>query len=296
MTADEVQTILDALECDAVAVTNKVDAVEALQNHTFCMVLLDLQIYGAPDSIKGHAEHGRSFLRELRRQCPEHPGPCHQLPVLVVTSNAAVADEAVSLMREGADDVVQKGTGSRVLSDAVRRALEQSGRSDHAACAPLGGEAQGPAAAPITLSIPGDRQGRRVMVAVNDRPVAVTESSLATLMHLMVAYAKGGGVHKKEMGGSDERGYKGISKLLQDLRPVLGAADELIENDCRGRYRLSARVVLGPCETQRLAALDNPTVAKLASGLEGCRRQSTSSRSSSVAAPIEARGVSRTAG
>lgn len=64
-TSEDLVQILESIDCASVVVDNAEDAEKQLQEKSFCLVLLDLEIKRAPDSIKGHIEHGKSVLREL---------------------------------------------------------------------------------------------------------------------------------------------------------------------------------------------------------------------------------------
>ena len=52
-TAKDLVEILRSVECDDIIVDNHDDALSTLQRRSFCLILLDLQIKGASDSIKG---------------------------------------------------------------------------------------------------------------------------------------------------------------------------------------------------------------------------------------------------
>lgn len=202
-TAEDYREILDSAGCDSVVFDNKTEALDALRSRTFCLVLLDLGIRGVPGAIKSHQEHGRSLLRELRNMHSEHKGTSYLLPVLIVSGITWDAVEAVAVMRDGADDVIQKtAMKTRDLSEAVREALERSGRSSHDACGAIGKGVADQAGDRITLSVPGNRAGRRVQVMVGGKEVALTETTLTLLLRLMVAQAKGDAVHKDDMGAS----------------------------------------------------------------------------------------------
>src|SRR5262249_27940083 len=160
-----------SLSCDVIVVSNKRDALEALQDNMFCFVLLDLQIKSDPDSIKGHTEHGNSLLREIRRLHSDHTELCYWLPVLIVSGFAREVPAAVEVMKDGAHDVIQKPFDAREVSGKIRAALERSGRPTHDLC----GEKPPPRAADprkgIVLAIPGDQIRRRTRIMVGSRPI-----------------------------------------------------------------------------------------------------------------------------
>ena len=65
---DLVRDSLQSLDCDTVVADNREDALAALKNKSFCLILLDLQIKKAADSIRGHVEHGKALLRNIREK------------------------------------------------------------------------------------------------------------------------------------------------------------------------------------------------------------------------------------
>ena len=95
---------------------NREDALAALQNKSFCLILLDLQIKSAADAIKGHVEHGKALLRKIREKYGDHNGTAFWLPVLIVSGFAREVDEAVDVMKDGASDVIQKPLENQQVS------------------------------------------------------------------------------------------------------------------------------------------------------------------------------------
>ena len=88
-TADDLAEVLRSIGCDCVAVASHQEALQALRQTAFCLILLDLQIKHAPDAIKGHVEHGKALLREIRQMHSDHSGLPYWLPVLVVSGFAS---------------------------------------------------------------------------------------------------------------------------------------------------------------------------------------------------------------
>lgn len=274
-TAEDLAEILKSLACSSIITNNKTGALALLCKSAFCFVLLDLQIKSEPDSIKGHTEHGHSLLREIRQMYADHTGRCHSLPVLVVSGFAREADAAVEVMKDGADDVIQKPFSGRGVSEAIRSALERSGRVSHDLCREKPGS-QGPdVGKSIVLAIPGDRDRRRTAVTVRGRSVYLTNSSLKVLLHLMVAHMGSGGVHKRDLGASDDQGFKGVSVLREALKAALGDGINLIINDYHGNYRLTDDVTVGDCNAEKLAEIGDQKITELAQTLRsrlGARR------------------------
>jgi len=270
-TAEDLVDILRSTECDGVIVDNHEDALSTLQSKSFCLILLDLQIKSVSDSIKGHVEHGRTLLRKIRQAHGEHNGTAYWLPVLIVSGFAREADEAVEVMRNGANDVIQKPLENQQVSDRIRRALESSGRMTHAVCRD-GPPMQRPDFSQgVLISIPGDRMGRRTRVTVGATPVDLTDASLKVLLHLMVALRKGLQVHKKDLGATAEQGFKGVSILRNELKSALAGAD-IIKNHYHGFYSFTGPVTIGECVIDNLLKIGDAKISDLAKQLPKHRR------------------------
>lgn len=84
-TADDLVEVLRSLGCDCVAVASHQEALQALRATAFCLILRDLQIKYASEGIKGHVEHGKALLREIRQMYGDHSGVSYWLPVLIVS-------------------------------------------------------------------------------------------------------------------------------------------------------------------------------------------------------------------
>jgi FixJ family two-component response regulator len=265
-TAEDLREILQSFDCDSVVVDNREDALAALQNNSFCFVLLDLQIKGAADSIKGHIDHGKGVLRKIREKYGDHHGTAFWLPVLIVSGFAREVDEAVDVMKDGASDVIQKPLENQQVSERIRQALQASGRQTHDRCheAP---PAQGPNLKDgVVIAIPGDRIKRRTCVTIASKSVDLPDASLKVLLRLMVAKRKGEPVHKIDLGATAEQGFKGISTLRNELKPALGAVD-IIKNDYHGNYNLTDNVRIGECAVDKLVKAGDHTISQLAKQL-----------------------------
>lgn len=277
--AEDLADILESLDCSSVVMDNKRDALASLQQRSFCLVLCDLQIKLERDSIKGHTEAGRSLIRDARGMYPEHAGACYRLPILVISGYAREVESAVEVMKDGADDLVQKPFDSREVSRGVRQALERSGRASHAACAAL--ERSRPASGgTVVLSIPGERESRRTRVSLGAAGVALPDSSLRILLHLVVGKLTGEKVHKTELGSRMDQGFRGISVLRDALKPALGEGVDIIENDYQGHYWLSDEVEIGEVDPDKLVAIGDHKITALAEQLRQHRAPRKRSRRS----------------
>jgi DNA-binding response OmpR family regulator len=266
-TAEDLGEVLRSIGCDSVVAATHQAASLALQDDGFCLILLDLQIKSGSDGIKGNVEHGKSLLREIRQVHRDHTGRAYWLPVLIVSGFANEVPVALEVMEDGASGVIQKPLSSQDVSARVRRALEASGRLTHDRC----GEKPPPQVTTpngvIVVSIPGDRVGRRTRVMIGRTAVDLTDSMVRLLLQLIVAKGDDGGVHKADLGAKDEQGFKGISNLKHELKPALGPDIDIISNDHHGTYTLIDNVKIGSCDTQKLLAIGDVTISKLASRL-----------------------------
>jgi CheY-like chemotaxis protein len=265
-TADDLVDLLRSLDCDPVVVDNKRGALAQLEQEAFCLALFDLQIKVERDSIKGHIEAGRSLVREARKLYPDHAGPCYRMPILVVSGYAREVESAVEVMKDGADDVIQKPIDSREVSSSVRQALERSGRASHGACEAMRGRPSAPAGA-LTLSIPGDRERRRTRIVVGATSLGLTDASLRVLLHLVVGKVIGEKVHKTDLGARTDQGFRGISVLRDALKPALGEAADIIKNDHQGYYWLVDEIAIGEVELDKLVELGDAKITALADRL-----------------------------
>jgi hypothetical protein len=144
----------------------------------------------------------------------------------------------------------------------IRHALQASGRHTHDQCH------EPPIQVPsledgIVIAIPGDRIGRRTRVTIATKPVDLTDASLRLLLHLMVALRKGGVVNKVDLGASAETGFKGISNLRSELKPILGSLN-IIKSHYHGNYSFQVGVTIGNCAVDKLLEIGDKTISDLA--------------------------------
>lgn len=265
-TASDLHQILLSLDCDCVIADNRKSALEELRRRSFCLVLLDLQIKDTADSIKGHVAHGKALLRNIRGSHGDHTGTAYRLPVLVVSGFARERDEALDVMKGGAHDIIQKPFDTGAVSEAVTQALQASGRLGHGRCnEPL--TAQVPTLTEgIVIAIPGDRIRRRTRLVIGGKTIELPDLTLKVLLHLMVAQRKGEPVNKRDMGATDDQGFKGISLLRNELKPILGGVD-IIKSHYHGNYSLEPGVTIGELRCDKLLEIGDKTISELAKAL-----------------------------
>jgi DNA-binding response OmpR family regulator len=264
-TADDLAAILRSIDFDSIVVDNAETARTALQNHSFCLILLDLQIKSEPDSIKGHVEQGKALLRKIRADHGDHNGIRFWLPVIVVSGFAREVDVAVDVMKSGASDIIQKPLESGAVSDKIRRALQESGRQAHEDCHQCPRQRLSLDNG-IEVAIPGDRIRRRTRITIAGRAVDLTDASLKVLLQLMVGRINGTVVNKVDLGATADQGFKGISILRTELKPVLDDL-QIIKNHYHGDYSLVDDVIIGECAFDKLQGIGNHAISTLAERL-----------------------------
>jgi DNA-binding response OmpR family regulator len=272
-TAEDFAEVLKSLHCDFVITANKADAVDAIKTRPFCFVLLDLQIRQDRASIKDHPEHGRSFLKELREGA--HGASVAKTPVVVVSGHAGDWETLVDLMRHGgADDVIRKPAKALEVSKAIRDCLEKRGQATHDLCTKRLLESE--ALHALVLAIPGTRAKQRTRVTLGARPADLPNATLRVLLALVVGKLEGKHVHKRDLGGRDDEGFKGTTDLRNDLRQALpdGRDGEwIVVNEYHGMYHLADEITIGHCAIETLVAIDDDEISKLARQIERLRAQ-----------------------
>lgn len=265
-TADDLCDIVRTLDCDPVVFDNAEEARAELDRAAICFAVLDLQVKVSPDSIRGNVAAGLGLVREVRSRYPDHLGTCYRVPIIVVSGHAKEAEPAVQVMKDGADDVLQKPLEVVAVTARLRQALVRSGRTTHAECAPSKGR---PGAPQLVISIPGDREKRRTRVDIGSRSVSLTNANLWVLLHLIVARLKGSKVHKVDLGARDDQGFKGISVLRDALVPALGQGVDIVVNEHGGEYWLREDVTVGACAIDALLEIGDHRITELAQQLRG---------------------------
>ena len=267
-TAEDLVQILESIGCASAVVDSAEDAEKQIQERSFCLILLDLQIKSKPDSIKGHVEHGKSVLRTIRAKYSEHKENYYSLPVLVVSGFARETDVAIEVMKTGASDVIQKPLISGQVSERIRQALQDSGRRTHDACGELPRQRGVGLVNGIVVAIPGERIRRRTRVTVAGNPVELTDASLRILLSLILAHSKGTVTNKRDFGASREQGFKGITNLRNELKLVLGDVN-IVENKYHGDYCFVDSVSIGECAFDKLQQIGNHAITTLVEQLRG---------------------------
>jgi ActR/RegA family two-component response regulator len=273
-TAEELSQILDALDCEVHLTDNRSDALDLIRSVRFCAAIVDLEIKREPSSLRGRVDQGRALVKELRSAFPERVGRGHRLPILVASGFARDVPTAVELMHDGADDILEKIYTSGQASEKLRSIFLRSEHPLHDGCS-RDDLAEGPAALPeLQVSIPGHREKQRTEVRVGERSAWLPDGSLRLLLALIVGQLEGRHVHKSEVGGTDAKGYKGISELNDQLRPALPpTCRTLTKNHYHGNYSFIDGVTVGEIAVMALHQLDNALISRLVNQIAASRGQ-----------------------
>lgn len=262
--------IVVAAGCDYRVCDNAEQALSLFRDFRFCLVLLDFSIKSSGSAIRADTAHGRSVLREIRRQSQHHTGLCWWLPIVVISAHLNSRDDAIDVMRDGAAAIVDKPFEERVLTMTILAELERCGRVNHTGCqsrpvppAFAGGD--------VPIRLPGTHSDRRTVVYLGEGRVELTNARLVTLLRLLVAKQKG--VHKNNLGARSDTGFHAISRLSEQLKPVLDGI-ELIENNGHGTYILAPSVRVVECDANAHAAIGDQEITALTTQIAHSLRRS----------------------
>jgi CheY-like chemotaxis protein len=267
--AEELGELLESLGHAHVHAANKEDAERIAREGGFCYALLDLQIKANRDSIKAHVEAGQSLLEQIRAMYPRRNDEGkHRLQILVMSGHAKEHYYVVKALQDGADDFITKPVGESKppFKDKIQDALRRSGREKHESCAALTREARAASAEAAPLEITGRQEGKRMEVMVGGKPALLTNASFLMLLNLVAGRLRSpeGWIHKNDLGAKAEQGWKGISRLKEELAPHLPPKAAIVENDQSGSYRLHAGIEIAGVDAARLDALGDARISKLA--------------------------------
>lgn len=104
-----VQTLLEGMGAEVLAVNNGYAAVQAVQDEPFDLVLMDVQMPGMD---------GRACTEQIRQWEASQSGPA--LPIVALTAHA-MANEKRALLHSGMDDYLTKPISERQLAQVVMK-------------------------------------------------------------------------------------------------------------------------------------------------------------------------------
>ena len=249
-----------------------------------CYALVDLQIKITDESMLPVVEAGQNLLQFLRGPFPRRNGvDHHHLPILVMSGHSKDTPSVIKALQDGADDFILKPLQENKpgFAEKIREALRKSGRDHHLDCPAATLEALGAgtpessAAASVRLDIPGRQVTRRIEVLVSGKSVHLTTSSFILLLHLVAnrLRADESWVHKNDLGARSDQGWKGITRLKEELREGLPSDFDPTVNDKSGNYRLHPGLSVGRVDTQALSKLGDARISALASQIGRLQRE-----------------------
>jgi len=157
------RNMLKALGCEFQIVPNGAEALQALKDSAYDLVLMDCQMpvmdgYAATRAIR---EGERERERDLERQVG-HPGRPERLPVIALTANALVGD-AEACLASGMDDHLAKPYTRHQLARLLERWLpaDRIVRTGEGRAGANAGAAEGDSAAATVPGALGSKDGTR---------------------------------------------------------------------------------------------------------------------------------------
>lgn len=265
-TAEDLCEIVRALDGEPIVFDNAADARAELDRTTICFAVLDLQIKVSPESLRGTVAAGFSIVREVRRRYPDYVGGFHSVPIIVVSGHEKEADPAVQVMKDGADDLLQKPLEEVIVTARLREALERVGRLSHSQCTPPTTRLS--TSPTLVISIPGERGKTRTRVNIGAGTTMLTNANLRLLLRLMIAKVNGARVHKADLGYESDQGFKQATVLRDALLPALGEGNDILVNEHGGEYWLRDDVTIGECAFDTLLKLRDNEINVLALELQ----------------------------
>ena len=270
--AAELGELLQSMGYDYIHAATQEGAKRLADEGKFCFAILDLQIKMNADSIKPRVEAGQTLLEYMRKLYPRrNAADKYCLPVLVMSGHAKEHHYVVKAFQHGADDFVTKPISDNhpPFDDKIRDALRRSQRERHADCPAVMMNARASAAAPTTpgarLTVTATHQGERIEVKIDGRCANLSPGPLEILLHLLAGRLREGEgwVHRRDMGGTADQGWKGVSRLNEQLGPAMPGGVKFYENDKRGSYRLHLDVELAHVDCHGLTQLLDGTAGNL---------------------------------
>ena len=166
----------------------------------------------------------------------------------------------------GADQFLPKSANKskRSFADVLASVLVRAGREDHAHCDAMNREAVAAPAArstkQSTLVLRARREGKRIVVELDAKPLALRKKQFLLVLRLVVARLRGGEgwVHRRHLGAKDDSldGWDGIRRLNEDLSAA-GIKARLVYDKSRPKhYRLPLTTsVAVPVDVDRIRGL-----------------------------------------
>lgn len=255
-----------------------------IERDGYCYVLLDMQIpsdEGNPPLMTS----GKTVLARLRKRSPERAeSGAWALPIIVVTSYAKDHEFVSELFEDGASGFIPKpfDNGIDAVGRKILSVLSRAGRADHEACCvvPVGAPrltaSAGKRVKPprisssatlpksVTLSIPGESDGRRVKVVLDGKACFLEDSFFAALLTAIgLARLDRSAFHDKAALRFGHAPHV-PSRIRARVAEETGLEQGLLEGDGHGGWRLHTNLILGEVAWAKLQSYGDETIARLA--------------------------------
>jgi len=244
------------------------DALEHLRHETFHSAIAPL-LQDDNSWVRGAAERSLARRTELPRAASfkeRHRETLHRWLTDIETEFGARARQKAARVAERYADLLVREARQEIGS-AMRGALAGSGPAAVVGAAPAGPR--------VRVAITGKTKAKRTELRVDGETVFVTTGSLVVLLHLVAGRLRGALVHRSEMGGTSEQGWRGISRLNDELEARMPKDVEVHENDGAGSYGLSTSIEIESVDCAGLGSHSDGRVRRLAD--EIARLQAASS-------------------
>ncbi|ABK43871.1 response regulator receiver protein [Magnetococcus marinus MC-1] len=289
--AEALGDLLKSLGHDFIHAETQEEGLRLMEEGQFCFAILDLQIKVDADAIYPMVEAGAQLQRQIRDRYPNrNDNDQHHLQILAMSGHAKEMFNVIGMLQNGADDFILKplGENNPPLHVKIQECLQKSGRENHADCAHIMELARGkpsrsnsrPVApkrkterSDISLTIPGQIEGKRTEVAINGVSQHLPDAQLLLLMRMVAGRAQddSGWVHKQDLGSRDADGFKGMSNLNSSLKPLLPGGMSFYENDKMGSYRIKPEIIIGEIDHTQLALHSQREIRQLSAIIQKMR-------------------------
>ena len=246
----EVRNILSSLGHQCCCISTQEEAEDLLKKHSFCYVLLDLELPVRSNQIP-KIQVGFNLLERIRANFSKE-----QLPIIIMTAHGKGHEYPTRAFKMGADDYIKKpfDDESQPLEDKIREATQKTceqrsgscpntrsarGARPRSAAPPKGKRSQsGTYQTRHTFHFNGECRKRRYLIRINGRDARVRLETFTCLWKLAVQLLNSppGWTHQADL---NDNVHSAMFRLKKDLKKIAGLDGVCIENDGHGKFRLS---------------------------------------------------------
>ena len=246
----EVRNILSSLGHRCYCASTQEEVEGLLQKHSFCYVLLDLELPVRSNQLP-KIQVGFNILERIRVNFSRD-----QLPIIIMTAHGKGHEYPTRAFKMGADDYIKKPFDDEFqpLEDKIREAMQKTCGKHHNSCPNMGTSkgARPKSAAPPktrrtqswsyrtrhTFHFNGECRNRRYLIRIHGEEAWVRLETFTCLWKLAMQLCNNppGWIHHSDF---HENAHSAIHRLKKDLAKVIRLDGECIENDGQGKFRLS---------------------------------------------------------